>query len=375
MKNDYTKEEVINLLSRYVNANVEKSLPAELCYLIVAIEMEFSNFHIANIQKQQAELTKLWQDENKFLAIWNGDKDSISPGCRSCLYESIAHVRHSGKCSQNCSFCYYRHQPEGSNPKNLVPKNTYYWSFDNTPPFTLEEMKMYVDKQSSSGVLKIDAVGWLQKEPLMELKSLQPLMRYIAEKGIHQYLYTNGVFADKETLKIVADCGLNEIRFNLEATSFSHAVINRMAYAKKLIDWVLIESPIYSKSFNNFKSNINRILDTGLNQINMAELQICHPKSADEFIASEGMLYKHRRGYISPASSRYYTYALIKQADDENWPIIINDCSNDTKYFRGAHTDNFLGVNNYGLSWQLRIEDVIKLAKVVFADGFDRKFL
>ncbi len=144
---------------------------------------------------------------------------------------------------------------------------------------------------------------------------------------------------------------------------------------KKLIEWVLVESPVYSKSFNNFKSNVNRILDTGLDQINMAELQICHPEAADEFIASEGMLYKHRRGYVSPVSSRYYTYALIKQADDENWPIIINDCSNDTKYFRGAHTDNFLGVNSYGSSWQLRIEDVIKLAKVVFADGFDRKFL
>ncbi|GAG41929.1 unnamed protein product, partial [marine sediment metagenome] len=51
MKNDYTKEEVINLLSNYINADPQKPLPIDVSYLIVAIEREFCNFHITNIQK------------------------------------------------------------------------------------------------------------------------------------------------------------------------------------------------------------------------------------------------------------------------------------------------------------------------------------
>ena len=371
MKTALTKDEVVDALKPYIK---ETTVPIEIGWLIMAIEREFYSFHIDNIQKRQDKLTKLWQDENRFLAIWNGDKDSISPGCYNCLYGNIDHVRHSSECTQKCSFCYYRHAPPEM-PKENVPKNTYFWSISTKHPFTLDEMKLQVDRQAVGGKNPVTAIGWLQKEPLMELEALQPLMKYIAKKGIHQYLYTNGVFANVDTLKIVADCGLNEIRFNLEATNFADHIITRMGEAVKLIEWVLIESPIYSNSFNNYLQKIDKILDTGLNQINMAELQVCHPESAEEFIASEGTLYAHRRGYVSPISSRHYTYTLIEKAELENWPVIINDCSNDTKYFRGVKPLYPIGNSDYNQWWQLGTARILKLVDIIFQDGVERKFL
>lgn len=372
MKTNHTKEEIVNTLTAHI---ADKSVPFDIAQLIMAIEREFYSFHIDTIRKRQDKLTKLWQDENRFLAIWNGDKESISPGCHECLFGNITHVRHSSSCTQKCSFCYYRYAPKDM-PKESVPKNTYFWSADNTPPFTLDEMKLHIDKQVVGGETPVTAIGWLQKEPLMELESLRPLMKYIAKKGIHQYLYTNGVFADSDTLKIVAGCGLNEIRFNLEATNFADHIIARIGEAVKLMEWVLIESPIYSRSFNNYLQKIDKILDTGLHQINMAELQICHPAAAEEFIASDGTLYQHRRGYISPISSRHYTYTLIEKAESENWPVIINDCSNDTKYFRGtSHLYPTVGTVNYVQWWQLGIPYVLKLVDILFQDGVERKFV
>ena len=45
-------------------------------------------------------------------------------------------------------------------------------------------------------------------------------------------------------------------------------------------------------------------------------------------------MYLCRQGYVSPIWSREITFRLMKQADEESWPIVVHDCSNHTKFAR-----------------------------------------
>lgn len=51
-----------------------------------------------------------------------------------------------------------------------------------------------------------------------------------------------------------------------------------------------------------------------------------------------------RQGYISPIWSREITFDIMKMASDENWDIVVHDCSNYTKYARELNFSNKLGM-------------------------------
>jgi pyruvate formate-lyase activating enzyme-like uncharacterized protein len=236
--------------------------------------------------------------------------------------------------------------------------------------FTLDEVNLMLDRQA----VKYDAIGWLQKEPLEELDNIQPVMEKIAGLGVHQYMYTNGVHANKGVLEKLAEWGLNEIRFNLQATDFNPYVIESLGFASDLFSWTLIETPIYSKSYENYLKYKDDILATGLDQINMPELQICAVDLIDHFVETEGPVYKHRRGYVSPISSRHYTYSLIEMAEKESWPVMINDCSNDTKFFRGAPSESPLGHVGYVSPFELPFKHIMYLVDQVMEEGVTYEF-
>lgn len=333
----YTSNKARNIINHHIKDNriINKPLSIKDFLLIKHIENLQCEDVLAKIRDRQKGI-KLWQDENGFLAIWNATRDGLVKSCRACLFGKLSHVRSSIQCSQNCDFCFYYKQTLRPIPKGM-------YQFTGMPNlFTKAESKLLITRQ----VEKYDAVGWLQREPLEEMEKLPDIMNHIASKGVWQFLYTNGVHATEDNLKLLADSGLNEIRFNLQATDFSFTILKRMKFAVELGFIVLIETPIFSKSFKNFIKNKSQILDIGLTQFNAAELQVCG-LNYELFKKTEGTMYKHRKGYVSPISSRQFTYDLIYMAEREDWPFVILDCSNETKYFRGTKNGE-LGSQLYG---------------------------
>jgi pyruvate formate-lyase activating enzyme-like uncharacterized protein len=351
-------------------------VPVQTVELIMYVERLFYNRHVEDIRARQDKIAGMWQDDNRFLAFWfptenhkfGEIKDIIAPGCYACLFSTISHIRHSYKCTQNCDFCYYA-SPKSEMGVPPIGKGLYNFS-GSKMSFTLDETIVLLDRQA--GVY--GAIGWLQKEPLEELDAIEPVMKEIAKRGYHQYMYTNGVKATNKVIDKLVSWGLNELRFNLQATDFDTKIIDRIKYAKKKNIWTLIETPMFSRSYNNFIKHKERILDTGLCQINVPELQICAPDLIEHFEKTEGPVYKHRRGYVSPISSRHYTYDLIERAEAENWNVIINDCSNDTKFIRGANEKTPMGVVLYDSVFELPFRNVAYLANEVLEDGVTYEF-
>jgi hypothetical protein len=275
-------------------------------------------------------------------------------GCQSCLTDKVDHIRSSTKCDQNCVFCYYY---QGA--RIVRGLTTIHYNLAGGT-LTKEEVKLAIKRQTDN----IKAIGWLQKEPLNDIQKIPEVMSAVAEQGLHQYLYTNGIHATEENLKILSDSGLNEIRFNLQATDFSERVLRHLEIAREYISKVCIETPMFSNTFENYKKHKNRILDSGVDQINSPELQL--NLTNYHFFTQEGMLYRHRKGYASPVSSRHLTYDLMELAEKEGWDLIIHDCSNDTKFYRGTRPSLGFGEVAYQTFGLLPIPSYIYLLDNIF---------
>ncbi len=170
------------------------------------------------------------------------------------------------------------------------------------------------------------------------------MIRFVHDLGIHQHMYTNGTLCTEQNLKELADAGLEEIRFNLAATHCATRVIEAMAMARDLFQYVCIESPMVPAYFDAFVRKREQILATGVDHIHCAELHL-NKNNIGNYAREE--LYQYNDGYVSPMSSRRLTYDLLDLAVQEGWQdVVIHDCSNEIKFLRGV-SDEALGSIQY----------------------------
>ena len=277
------------------------------------------------IRKEQKKLPHLRRDNLGYKALWSLEERPLTPGCTSCLAGKWTQIRSSAECNAACPFCYYH------KVKDDFLANDRFQVGAQQQMVSARDIKLFFGLQGE----KVRGVAWVYYEPLMSPQKILPLIEHIHSLGYHQWLYTNGISADEKTLKELAAAGLDELRFNLAATHCSDTVIERMKIARKLFPHLCIESPMYTDFFNYFMGKRERILATGVEQINLAELHL-NNQNLDS-MPEEGPLYAYHHGYISPIKSRQLTLRLMAIAEQEKWPnVLINDCSNELKFRRDA---------------------------------------
>ena len=87
-------------------------------------------------------------------------------------------------------------------------------------------------------------------------------------------------------------------------------------------------TPEYHAAFLKKK---DAIFATGLDFMNCAELHL-NPNNIDNYWGEP--MYMYRQGYLSPTWSHELTLDLMRRADAEDWPIVLHDCCNRTKFAR-----------------------------------------
>lgn len=182
----------------------------------------------------------------------------------------------------------------------------------------------------------------------MEIEKYYSVIRRFHEAGIWQHMYTNGLNATEENLKALGEAGLDELRFNLGASRCSDKVIDAMAIAAKYIPSVGIETPMTPEFYELFNQKKEKILASGIRFMNCAELHL----NENNLVNYEGgNMYFYRMGYMSPVFSRLLTLKLMKTASEEQWPIVVHDCSNRTKFMRDlnlkAKEGGWFGASGY----------------------------
>lgn len=288
-------------------------------------------------EKLMSEIKGLKTLENRTFFV--GDESKFSKGCRSCLLGTgLSAIRKTNKCNIQCKFCYNYGELD-----EIPPVGEGMWEIGGTKFYEKDIDLLLSIYQKPTGI------SYVYLEPFMEIEKYYPVIKKFSDAKIHQHLYTNGLLVTEESLKALAEAGLDEIRFNLAASNCSDKVIKNIGIAKKYIKSVGIESPMTPEFYTAFLKKKQAILDTNLDFINCAELHLNENNIGNYY--GENM-YISRHGYISPIWSRELTLKFMKIADEESWDLAVHDCSNYTKFARGLNLSSkegkWFGASNYG---------------------------
>lgn len=283
-----------------------------------------------------ADIKNLKTLENRTFYV--GSDSKFPDGCRSCLLGTgLSAIRKTNKCNIVCKFCYNYGELD-----DIPPVGEGLWEIGGTK-FYEKDLDLLLSIQQ-----KPTGISYVYLEPFMEIEKYYPVVEKFRAAGVHQHMYTNGTLCTEENLKALGEAGLDEIRFNLGATHCSDKVIEAIGLAKRYIKNVGIETPMTPEFFDAFFKKKQAILGTGLDFINCAELHL-NENNIDNYNGEN--MYISRHGYISPVWSRALTLKFMKIASEENWDLVVHDCSNFTKFARGlnlsAKEGKWFGASNY----------------------------
>jgi hypothetical protein len=283
-----------------------------------------------------SEITNLKTLENR--TVFVGNESKFPKGCSSCLLGTgLSAIRKTNTCNLECKFCYNFGELD-----DISPVGEGMWEIGGTKFYEKDIDLLLSIQQKPTGI------SYVFLEPFMEIEKYYPVIKKFSDAKIHQHLYTNGTLATEENLKALGEAGLDEIRFNLGASDCSDKVIENMGIAKKFIRSVGIETPMTPEFFQAFFEKKRTILETRLDFINCAELHL-NANNIDNYDGEN--MYISRHGYISPIWSRELTLKFMKIADEENWDLVVHDCSNHTKFARGLNLGTkegrWFGSSNY----------------------------
>ncbi len=274
--------------------------------------------------------------------LYVGPDERFPAGCRSCLQGTgLSAVRRTNRCDANCPFCYdYGHLNE------QPPIGDGLWEIGGGRCYA-EDLPLMLKLSN-----KPTGVAYVYLEPMLEIDQYYPVMRAFREAGVHQHLYTNGIKCTEDILARLGESGLDEIRFNLGASGASDHVLRMMAAARRYIPQVGVETPMTPAFEKIFRQKKADILATDLDFINCAELHLNENNIVNYWGES---LYACRAGYISPVWSREITLRMMLQAEAEDWPVVVHDCSNMTKFARDlnlcAKEGGWFGRTTYGMEF------------------------
>jgi len=283
-----------------------------------------------------AQIKNLKTLDNKTFFV--GNENNFPQGCRSCLSGTgLSAIRKTNTCNLECKFCYNYGDFE-----NIHPIGEGLWDIGGTK-FYEKDIDLLLSIHD-----KPTGISYVYLEPFMEIEKYYPIIKKFKKAQIHQHLYTNGTLATEETLKALGEAGLDEIRFNLGASNCADKVIENIGLAKKYIKKVGIETPMTPEFFETFFKKRDAIFKTQVDFINCAELHL-NENNINNYYGEN--MYICRQGYISPTWSRELTLKFMKIADDEQWDLVVHDCSNHTKFARSLNLSNksgmWFGASNY----------------------------
>ena len=241
------------------------------------------------------------------------DDSPISPGCMACKTGSWLCVFIGTKCNATCPHC--------PNPNVNGGKDTIVASGFGEADFDR------IEEILGSGIFK--GVGISGGEPMLYVDKTAELTRRIKERFPHLYVwsYTNGILATESNLKLLADAGIDELRFDLAADGYSKRVLSNMERAAKIIPAVGIEVPVLSDLQDDLIRAVDFADGVGVKYINLHDLFVndkMYDNGRSGYIRSYDPVSKMQRDIIHSAPLIYGVFRHIK---DNGLSIVPNDCT------------------------------------------------
>ncbi|GAB1534533.1 hypothetical protein ADMFC3_01640 [Geovibrio sp. ADMFC3] len=234
------------------------------------------------------------------------DSENLSPGCRLCGSGEWSCLFINNKCNCSCFYC-----PASQDEKGVPATNTV--SFPAP-----EEYAAYLKKFGFKGASISGG------EPLLTPKLTLSFIRTIKKafgNNIYLWMYTNGTLADDEILTSLRDAGLDEIRFDIGATSYK---LDNLKRACGVIPTVTVEIPAIPEEKELLQKLMPELAEMGVKHLNLHQLRLT-PYNFEKLIKRN---YTYIHGdRVTVLESELTALEVIKYGKDNNINLPVNYCS------------------------------------------------
>lgn len=240
--------------------------------------------------------------------VYRGD---LSPGCRCCGEGTWSCLYTTQLCTGGCSFC-------PNEVQKGIPPNAHRLVFAQPAQYAA-----FVGRFGYRGV------GFSGGDAILALENVVlPYARELRKRlgdGVYLWGYTNGNLVTAEHLSKLRDVGVNEIRFDIAAQSYS---LEKVILAKRYVDHVTVEIPVLSDDFPILRTKLQAMADAGVSYLNLHQLML----SEHNLRSLLGRAFKFLRSVsshqtFSSIDSEITALRLLNYAEEKGIPLSMNYCS------------------------------------------------
>jgi len=236
----------------------------------------------------------------------------LSPGCRACKAGRWDCIFLSMACNLSCAFC-------------LTPS-----CLAAAPALSAlgNDLDGLCDATEEAETI---GIGFSGGEPLLEPDALlQSISRLRAKRpDLCLWAYTNGLPLTTQLLRALADAGLDELRFNMAATGYSHAHVTAMLHhAVGHLPCVTVEIPAIPEHAGPLREALPAWSRAGVKFLNLHEL-IYEPGSPSESMPGDREHCRMPDGHIcafNPRSSDLVA-DVMWDVESKGLALAVNYCS------------------------------------------------
>jgi pyruvate formate-lyase activating enzyme-like uncharacterized protein len=232
--------------------------------------------------------------------------NSISKGCRLCGEGEWSCLFVTGKCNANCFYC------PAVQDKDETPQ---------TQKLLFERPDVYAEYINK---FNFKGVSFSGGEPLLVFDRTLEFIKTVRAKcdpSIYIWMYTNGILATDEKFKLLADAGLDEIRFDLGAVNYNPKVLKNAA---KFIKHVTVEIPAVPDEKDTLLALLPTLCEYGVTNLNLHQLRLTE-YNAPKLLQKE-YTYLHGEQPVV-AESELTALEVIDFVRENNLPIGVNYCN------------------------------------------------
>lgn len=161
-------------------------------------------------------------------------------------------------------------------------------------------------------------------EPLLTLDRTLLFLRKIRERfgaGMYVWLYTNGLLADRDTLCLLRDAGIDEIRFNIGAGNYR---LDPVLRAVGIIPRVTVEVPAVPEKEELLKERAREMALSGVDYLNLHQIR-CTPYNGRHLAARNYTLLHGAR--VSVLESELAALRILADLRERGIGLPVNYCS------------------------------------------------
>jgi pyruvate formate-lyase activating enzyme-like uncharacterized protein len=180
--------------------------------------------------------------------------------------------------------------------------------------------------------VNIKGVSFSGGEPFLNFPEIITRLEALKQElpDTYYWLYTNGTLVCKEHIDILADLGINEIRYNTAATGYNNKKILRIIeYSARKIENITVEIPVILKDKAILLSAIPDYASTGVKYLNVHELMKENNTPSHQLENENFKQFIFEDGHTTEISldSKFLVNEIIRKMIDSKTEINLNFCS------------------------------------------------